>query len=147
VTNGGAAELVATGNVAACFSVMSYELSTPKILICPADTSHVWVTNFDGNFNNSHISYFVSPDVANETNASMILIGDDNLAINGVALNSGIVELSTQFSWTKKRHDHAGNIGYGDGSVAEISDDGLDEAASLATKSGTNVLINRIAIP
>ena len=38
VTNGGAMELVATGNVAACFQVMSNELSTPKILLCPEDT-------------------------------------------------------------------------------------------------------------
>src|ERR1700685_4223602 len=33
VTNGGAMELIATGNVAGCFQVMSNELSTPRILI------------------------------------------------------------------------------------------------------------------
>src|SRR6202012_312869 len=39
VTNGGAKELIATGNVAAVFLAMSNELSTTKILCCPADTN------------------------------------------------------------------------------------------------------------
>src|ERR1700722_10323271 len=37
-TNGGAMEQASLGNVAAVFEVMSNELSTPKILVCPADT-------------------------------------------------------------------------------------------------------------
>src|SRR5271154_5887843 len=39
-TNGGAMEQAATGNVAAVFQVMSNELSTPRILVCPEDTDH-----------------------------------------------------------------------------------------------------------
>ncbi len=37
ITNGGAMKTTATGDVINCFFVMSNELSTPKILICPAD--------------------------------------------------------------------------------------------------------------
>jgi competence protein ComGC len=37
LTNGGAMELIATGNVVACFQVMSNQLPTPKILLCPAE--------------------------------------------------------------------------------------------------------------
>ena len=37
VTNGGAMETTATGDVVNCYRVMSNELSTPMILVCPAD--------------------------------------------------------------------------------------------------------------
>src|ERR1700733_1842465 len=54
---GGARELVAVNNVAACFRVMSNELSTPRILICPEDTVHtIEATNFSNDFNASRIS-------------------------------------------------------------------------------------------
>jgi hypothetical protein len=68
VTNGGAMELVAIGNVAACFQVMSNELSTPKILVCPQDTHRVRATSFSAGFDNSHVSYFVGLDVTNDIN-------------------------------------------------------------------------------
>ena len=38
VTSGGVMELAVTGNVAGIFRVMSNELSTTKILVCPQDT-------------------------------------------------------------------------------------------------------------
>ena len=88
VTNGGAMELVATGNVAACFQVMSNELSTPKILICPEDTHRDSCNQFCQGFNNSNISYFVGLDVTNETNPQMFLSGDDNFAIGGIPVKS-----------------------------------------------------------
>ena len=145
VTNGGAMEFIERGDVADCFRVMSNELSTPKVLICPMDREHVPAMDFGANFNNSHISYFVSPD-AEETYPQMIMTGDDNFSTNGVQLNPGVVELSTQFSWTKKRHINIGNIGYADDSVSEVSDNGLEQAIVLST-NGTDVLTNRIAIP
>src|SRR6266478_9269321 len=37
LTNGGAMEMVATGTAFAAFLVMSNELSTPKILLCPEE--------------------------------------------------------------------------------------------------------------
>ena len=58
VTNEGVMELIATGNVAACFSVMSNTLSDPAVLICPQDTKHFPATNFEA-LSNSNISYFV----------------------------------------------------------------------------------------
>lgn len=70
------------------FQVMSNELSTPKILFCPAeyDTARVQSTSFATNnppagqvgvpFNkNDNISYFIGVD-ADETNPQMFLIGD-----------------------------------------------------------------------
>ena len=97
VTNGGAMELIATGNVAACFQVMSNELGTPKILICPADTDRIAATNFTSDFNNSKISYFVGLN-ANTNSQQVFLSGDDNFAIDGVPVKSGLLEFSTNVS-------------------------------------------------
>src|SRR5690242_718512 len=50
VTNGGTMELVGSPMVFASFSVMSNELSTPKILFCPSDrdSRRVVATDFPG---------------------------------------------------------------------------------------------------
>ena len=143
VTNGGAMDLVAAGNVAACFRVMSNELSTPKILVCPQDTHRVWATNFSI-LNNSNISYFVGLDATNETNPRRLLSGDDNLAIDGVPVKSGVLQLPADapVAWTKARHKFVGNIGLADGSVQQVTTDGLQEAL-LQTGQATN----RLAIP
>lgn len=147
ITNKGAMELAATGNVAGCFQVMSNELSTPKILICPQDTIHTIATNFQNDFNNSHISYFINPD-ASEGYPQEIMLGDANLAINGIPVKSGLVAFPSgaSVSFTAARHIHVGNIGYADGSVAEVSSTGLQQALDLST-NGTPVTTNRLAIP
>jgi len=81
-------ELVATGNVAACFQVMSNELSTPKILLCPEDTRRTYATNFSTGFSGANISYFLNPDAV-ETYPQMILDGDDNLLVDGKPVSAG----------------------------------------------------------
>jgi prepilin-type processing-associated H-X9-DG protein len=156
VTNGGAMELLATGNVAACFQVMSNELSTPKILFCPEDTRRVRATNFSTGFDNSHISYFVGLD-ADESNPQMFLSGDDTVAIGGVPVKSGLLELSTNTSlawtsgrhvaynshfWTTARHKFVGNIGMADGSAQQVTTDGLQKALQQ-----TGVATNRLVLP
>jgi len=122
VARGGAMELVDAGNIAACFQVMSNELWTPKILICPADTKRVTARSFSTGFDNSHISYFVGLD-ADETYPQRLLSGDDDIALNGTAVSPGVVEFSPSdsISWTGARHGVAGNIGYADGAVMEAS--------------------------
>jgi prepilin-type processing-associated H-X9-DG protein len=143
VTNGGAMELIATGNVAACFQVMSNEVNTPKILLCPEDTRRVLATNWS-TLNNSNISYFVDFDVTNETNPQMILDGDDNLTIGGVRVRPGFLNLwtNTTVGWTKERHHGEGNIVFADGSLQQLTTDGLRQALQQ-----TGVATNRLAIP
>jgi prepilin-type processing-associated H-X9-DG protein len=143
VTNGGAMELVAAGNVAACFQAMSNELNIPKILLCPDDTHRARATNFS-TLNNSNISYFVGLDVTNEANPQMLLSGDDNFAIGGVPVKSGVVQLLTSapVTWTKARHKFAGNIGLADGSVEQLTTNGLQQALQQ-----TGVATNRLIIP
>jgi len=142
VTNGGAMELIATGNVAACFQLMSNELSTPKILLCPQDTRRAWATNFSTGFGNSNVSYFVGL-VAAETDPRMLLDGDDNLIVGGAPTRPGILNLwtNTPVRWTQDRHRGAGNLGLADGSVQTVTSNGLN--AALADGLATN----RLAIP
>jgi prepilin-type N-terminal cleavage/methylation domain-containing protein len=128
ITNGGATELLAAGNVAACFQVISNELSTPKILTCPSDDERVGANSWGG-LNNSNISYFVGSS-ASDSCPQLPLLGDDNFATDGVPVKSGVLNLSTNRSilWTAKRHHFGGNIGLADGSVEQVSSDGLTNA-------------------
>ena len=108
---GGAKELAAIGNVAAIFRVMSNELWSPKVLICPEDTIHHYAPDFTTNFGRKNISYFVGLD-ATEENTNSILVGDDNLVIDGVPAKSGVFELfsNTPVAWTSERHHSGGYI-------------------------------------
>lgn len=157
VTNGGAMELVEAGNVAGCFQLVSNVMTTPKILVCPNDTSRTFATNWD-ELNGSHISYFLSPDPSNGDNGNMVLSGDDNLAINGMPAKSGLVDLasnnliewaaghhSTVYKphfWSSPKIHGCGNLLFADGSVQQESPNGL-QLAFQRTGSATN----RIVIP
>jgi prepilin-type processing-associated H-X9-DG protein len=120
VTNGGGMELIATGNVAAYFDVMSNELSTTLLLTCPAESEKeaypfggAWFT-----LENSNISYFVGLK-AGKAHPRALLSGDDNFAIGGVPVKSGLLTFSPDapISWTPERHQGCGNLLFGDGSV------------------------------
>jgi len=139
-TNRGAMEPAATGNAAAVFQVMSNEISTPKILICPQDTNHFEATNFSTGLSARNISYFINVD-ASEADPQMLLMGDDNFEIDGVPVKSGILELKThqQIGWTEARHKFVGNVAITDGSIQQLSTKGLQDFSSLTT--------NRLAIP
>jgi prepilin-type processing-associated H-X9-DG protein len=77
---------------------------------------------------------------AADTYPSVILDGDDNLAVNGVRVKPGILKLpTTNFSltWTKGRHHGFGNIGMADGSVSSVQQ--ITSAfLNLAVIPGTN---------
>lgn len=143
VSNGGALELIETGNVAGVFQVMSNELSTPKILVCPVDVERTSATNWT-ELNASHISYFIGVDVTNEENPQMVLDGDDNLLIGGKPVKSGLLEFSSNspVAWSETRHRYVGNLGLADGSVQEDSQNGMQQAFQQAGPA-----TNRIAIP
>jgi prepilin-type N-terminal cleavage/methylation domain-containing protein len=141
VTNGGAMELAVAGNVSAIFRVMSNELATPKVLICPQDTGRHYATNFTTDLNNQTISYFVSLD-ANDKYPQMIISGDDNLDVNGVRVRPGIFNLWTNASvgWTKERHDGRGNVALSDASVQPTTALAL-QSAFVNTGTATNRLV------
>jgi len=139
--------LLKSTNAAEYFQMMSNQFYAPKVLICPSDPEHNPATNFQNDFNNSHISYLINPD-ADQSYPQEIMSGDDHLAVDGVPVKSGLVTLpsSTRVSWTAARHINVGNILYADGSVSEVSIVGLQTALALST-NGTSTMTNRFVIP
>jgi len=143
VTNGGAMELAHSGIVFPIFQVMSNELSTPKIIFCPADTKRVAATNFTTDLNHRKVSYFVGLD-ADETNPQMLLSGDRNLTTNGVVVRSRLLTLTTNSlaGWTSKIHQDQGDVCLADGSVQQMTSAGLQKLVER-----TGVATNRLVLP
>ena len=142
------------------FGVMSNELSTPKIVICPADSggNRKEATNFfmlvgKGDFiNNKRISYFVGVD-ADETKPSMLLSGDRNIddsaggiygKVGGVYIKIGTNNaVLAKIKWTDKDiHQAAGNAALGDGSVQNLTSSRLRDQLK---NSGDDV--NALLVP
>ena len=143
VTNGGSMEQAATGNVVSTFLLMSNELSTPKILICPADTSRFVADNFMGGLANSNISYFVGVDVTNENNPQLIISGDSDWMLGGKSLKPGLISLWTNdpVAWGN-RHPKSEHIGLADGSVQTTT------SANLRNQlKQSDFATNRFALP
>ena len=133
------------------FGVLSNELSTPRMLICPSD-ERTAQTNFNmlaGNtaagayLANVNLSYFVGKD-AQDGSPQMLLTGDRNIVGQspGGALPNpipasgygdvGAVSLGTNFTagtqtptWTDKVHRSQGNVLLSDGSAQQPSGSAL----------------------
>ena len=122
---------------------MSNELSTPKILFCPADTNHDFLAIFWTNLVAQNVSYFVGLD-ANANHSQALLAGDENFAISGRPVKPGLLLLATNapVSWTAARHVNHGNIGLVDGSVWQTDDRKL-----VQKLIETGLATNRLAIP
>jgi prepilin-type processing-associated H-X9-DG protein len=142
-TNDAMMKLISSGNAYVLWQTMSNELSTPKILHCPWDTKQIAATDFTVGFSDANISYFYGLD-ADDSYPQMILAGDDNLAVNGVRVRPGVLDLRTNAAvgWTKERHHGNGNIALVDGSAAQTTT--LTFQNALAN---TGVATNRLVIP
>jgi type II secretory pathway pseudopilin PulG len=124
------------------FQVMSNELSTPRILVCPADTRTA-AANFV-RLKNQNVSYFVGLD-ANDAYPHRFLSGDRNIT-GPAAPENGILKLipGGSVSWTAEIHVNQGNLGLNDGSVWQYSNSQLREALQ---KSGDKTDTWRFALP
>lgn len=173
-TAGAASAQTANGGVpgmAAVFQVMSNELSTPKVVLCPADTFHAaYATNFGnfnqagvgggphGDFGTNRVSFLIGGD-AIETDPQMILFGDCNIGSGTVggtgaagtrytpsnpsALALGSSTFTTALAaWTIDTHNKVGNLGLADGSVQEVSVSGLHTALQNSTNTVVYPVIN-----
>jgi len=140
LTNGGTLGMPTTEIVWRSFQVTSNELTTPKILVCPAD-KRLTAKDFGPGFSNANISYFVGLD-SNEETPQMFLAGDRNLT-NGTALQNGVLVVtpSRPAGWTHTIHKGQGNILLADGSVQQFS------SARLGMMISRSVDTNRLAIP
>jgi hypothetical protein len=142
-TNGGAMEFASGPNEFKCFQAMSKELSTPKILFCPAEAKRIrqWTTNF-ATLDNSNLSYFIGLN-AIETDPQTLLFGDRNIT-NGTPIKNGILELTTNTpaGWTAELHKNVHTLVLSDGSVQQVSQTGL-----RTTLQNTSAFTNRLLMP
>ena len=140
------------------FQVMSNELSTPKVTVCPADSFHTsFATNFgpagtgNGDYDTTKISFFIGSD-AGETDPQMILFGDLNIGIAGVAngpatgrfttaqvITAGAISQTANqgWAWSIETHNKVGNLTLSDGSVQQVSSTGL----KTSMQNGTNTVV------
>ena len=142
VTNGGTLELVASGAVYPHFQVMSNELYTPKVLLCPEDKRRRYATNFTLGLTDTNVSYFLNVDSLRADGASL-LSGDRNIT-NRARVGSHLVNLGrgATIAWNKALHSEKGNLGFGDGSVNAFNNGGVPAGAWLRDGS-----TNRLAVP
>lgn len=152
------------------FQVMSNELNTPKIVVCPADDRTV-ATSFGSIMvagsnpqpfvGNTNISYFVGRD-GDETNPQMFLTGDRNLGQGGavntspttpilnqtIALGTNLLTMQQRnIGWTDRLHTRAGNVGLADGSAQQLSNARFRESASQTGDSGTGTAAQVVISP
>jgi prepilin-type processing-associated H-X9-DG protein len=122
------------------FQAMSNEISSPKILICPADKERTAATNFTSDLNSTRISYFVGLN-ADEAFPQSFLAGDRNLT-NGRPLKHGVLALTPDqpAGWTEKIHNQAGNVALADGSVQQFTSSAVNQFVRDA-KNLTNYLL------
>jgi prepilin-type processing-associated H-X9-DG protein len=121
ITNGGTMERISAGTVFPHFQVLSNELSTPKILFCPADKERQAATNFTTSFNDAQISYFLNVDITNGSDV-VVSTGDRNLT-NKPLIGTSFVLITnnSRLIWDKRIHTEQANIGLADGSVLQVS--------------------------
>lgn len=148
---GGTMELVTAGFAFPDFVVMSNELGTPKIIVCPGDRKRSYVIDFARLKSDANLSYFTAPE-ADETLPELWLSGDRNLATNGIALKHGLTTMPTNgaVSWTSQIHKHQGNLCLADGSVCQFTDPRLQQSATNALRAYFAATTNtsfRLVIP
>jgi hypothetical protein len=111
------------------FTVMSNELSTPKILLCPSDTVKLSAATTFQAFNGGATSYFVNGDVTTDSDPQMILTGDQNIGkCTGssdpatTAFTVATLFKGDPWGWTQTAlHFGTGNLLLNDGSVQSAS--------------------------
>jgi hypothetical protein len=150
--------------VAAIFALLTNELSTPKILLCPSDTTRFPLKTKTFAFlmalaqapvRDRAISYFIGTS-AKEDEPQSILGGDRNLAGGPFSADTNTppsqVALRIRYAtatnvaamnsavWTQDIHQGAGNLLLGDGSFQQVSAGRMREQfRDAATNSGTDL--------
>ncbi len=118
------------------FLVMSNELSTPKVIVCPQDGRRTRATNWN-EVGNGNVSYFVGLEAV-ETYTQSILFGDRYVQTPVPPVDGCLrLQAGDRVGWAKDFHHSEGNLAFGDGSVAHLTSDRL-QAALRRSGSTTN---------
>jgi prepilin-type processing-associated H-X9-DG protein len=141
VTNGGTMEFVASGRAYPHFQVISNELGTARILLCPNDGERVCATNFF-DLKDRNLSYFLNVD-AREGDSASLLSGDRNIT-NRAPERDRLVSLTgaNTIAWTEHIHSEKGNLCFGDGSVGSFRNGSVGTSVKIQTG-----MTNRLAVP
>lgn len=139
---GGTKDFIATGETFRHFEIMSNELNTPKILVCPADKQRVAAVRFTPALNNGNVGYFVGID-AEDIAPSRFLSGDRNI-LGGMEIGTNLLAFSSTngVGWGPGFHKGQGNVGLADGSVQ-----GFSSSALRTGFMNTGLATNRLAMP
>jgi prepilin-type N-terminal cleavage/methylation domain-containing protein len=130
------------------FRACSNELSTPRILRCPADMERKFATNWVSVAGDEHVSYFIGT-TATESRPQTILLGDRNV-IGGSGGQGGydlswskFLGSSIDAAWNKQLHVRQGDITLADGSVQQLKTPALRAQIQMALSAGpTNVVFS-----
>jgi hypothetical protein len=136
---GGSRDYAFGGEVFRHFQVMSNELSTPLVLVCPED-KRVSATNWSM-LNNQYVSFFVGLE-SSEVEPQTLLSGDRNIT-NGTVPARQIIILCTNrpAGWTGEIHKHMGNVVLGDGSVQRLTSPQLRTQLKPAERNSQPIAI------
>ena len=128
------------------FRVCSNELSTPRILLCPADVQNKAATNWAFATGDANISYFVGT-TASEALPQTIVLGDRNVTGGDGGLDakwSKFLGSSIDATWDRNLHNRSGDLSLADGSVQQTKSETLRAQISAALASGlTNVVFSK----
>ena len=134
------------------FLVVSNELVTPKVVVCPSD-NRTPANNFDPLlFTDANLSFGVGYE-ADEGKPQTILSSDRNIDNGGAAINSVAcgswpgamgTPITSTTTWTSGIHGNAGNLGLGDGSVQQVTTRGMQQQSNSSDPANDN---NHMRIP
>jgi len=112
------------------FQVLSNELVTPKVVVCPTDTRPP-AASFAA-LKNDNLSYFVGVN-AYFALPNSVLSGDRNLTNDYVAAGT-LMHLGPNYAlrWTRELHEFKGNLLFSDGRVEEKNNPELASALNQA---------------
>lgn len=100
--------------------VMSNELTSPKILVCPQDSKRRAATNFTTDLDNQKLSYFVGLGARCAT-TNLLLAGDRNLLADSAPVGNQLsIGVNETIRWTKDIHRFQGNVALTDGSILSL---------------------------
>ena len=135
----GTLESAETPQVFRHFAILSNELVTPQILICPTEKRRSASKDFL-QLANANLSYFVNVNAASNGPVNP-LFGDRNITGGNDAQSFlHTIKSTSGLGWRKELHQHSGNIAFSDGSACSMSTPALQEMVI------TNTIPLRLAI-
>jgi len=155
-TEGGTYQNSLGGNVWFQFLWVSNQIGSPKVLVCPADTSTLkmaitWGFTLDGfayaNFRNNALSYIIALHAVPDSGTSL-LSADENIAASARNMACSLlpspvcVQLSPfdmNVRWTNAIHGTSGHLLFGDGSVQFTTSAELRLAVPADSDNGSGV--------